>query len=102
MRLELVAALRPERVLVKDVLVRRIHHRWLDLRDFGQRLRIVGSVLAPLRRPGGQMRQLGEQNGGLERVQAGVGADFLMVVLLGTTMQAQLLESLCGGVVRGY
>ena len=87
MSLQLVAPLGTQRVLVEDVLVRRIHDGRLDPRDVGQRLGIVDRVLAPLGRPLRKVRQLGEQDSGLERVEPRVGADFFVMVLLGAAVE---------------
>jgi len=44
------------------------------------------------------MGQLGQQNGGLQRIETRIGPDLFMMVLLRATMETQFLEAVCGGV----
>src|SRR6266540_2705903 len=100
MRLQRVAPLGTQRVLMKDVLVRWIHDGRLDLRHGRQRLRVVRGVLAALGRPPREVRQLGEQDRSLKGVEPRVGADLVVMVLLGTAVQSQLPEPIGCRIVR--
>src|SRR2546426_1601943 len=76
-RLQLVAPLDAQRVLVEDVLIRGIDRRRLHLRQAGQRPGVIGRMLAAPGGPGREVRQLGEQHGRLEAVEPRVRADLV-------------------------
>src|SRR2546421_12105334 len=102
MRLQLVTPLGPNCVLVKDVLVCRVDSGRRQLRQLTECRGVVCRVLAALARPVGQMGQLGQQNGGLQRIETRIGPDLFMMVLLRATMETQFLEAVCGGVIGRY
>ena len=69
-----VAPRHPERVLVEDVLVGRVGPRRADVRMAGEGLGVARRVTRARRAPLGQVRQLGQQHGRLQRVQPAVEA----------------------------
>src|SRR5687767_9675440 len=77
MRLELVAPLDAQRVLVEDRNVIRIDERRRYLRYPGEPLVVVPCVVAPLLAPLLEMAELGMQDRGLERIEPTVVPDFL-------------------------
>src|SRR3989442_485666 len=81
------------------MLVRWVDSRRRHLRQFVERPGVVRRVLAPLARPIGEMRQLGQQYRGLQRVETRIGPDLFMVVLLRATMEPRLLEAVRGSVI---
>src|SRR5207253_7109913 len=99
-RLQLIPALDAQGVLMKDVLVHRVHRRRPDGGEIGKRARVIRRVLASRRRPRRKVRQLREQDGRLERVEARVGAHLVVVVLLRAAVEAELPEALRKGVLR--
>ena len=80
----------PDRVLVEDVLVGRVHLRRADLRVAREGVACSGAALrwrgvAPL----GQVGQLGQQHRGLQRVEPAVGAHLVVEVLPGPAVQPE-------------
>ncbi len=80
--LQLVAPLHPQRVLVEDRDVGRIDVRRLHFGQVGEGGVVVRRVGPAPRAPVRQVRQLGEQDRRLQRVQPRVVADFVVEVLL--------------------
>ncbi len=97
---ELIAARHPDDVLVEDgfaVLadLGRLNDGTLEL------FRVVGGVLAAGLGPGVQVRQLDQQGGGLDRVQAEVAADVLVIVLGLAAVISHHAKAMGQGLVAG-
>ena len=79
MRLKLVASRCPDGVLVEDVHVGRIGVRRAERRMAGERLGVAGGVPGPRGAPVGEVRQLGQQDRGLQRIQPAVEPETVQV-----------------------
>src|SRR6478672_5783850 len=86
--LQLVTPLDANGVLVEDRFVRRFDIRRHDVVQLGEGRVVILGVFAPLRAPRGEMRQLGTEDRGLERVEAAVEADFVVEIHLGAAVHA--------------
>lgn len=92
MRLERIASRCPNHILVVDVhtvgrLVRKNHGA--GQADAVKKPGVNGRVGAPSGVPGGKVRHLHPQNGGLQRVHPEVSTDGLVVILRGLTVRPQ-------------
>ena len=90
--LQIIAALRPDRVLVVDALVVPVDHRRPHIGEILERRVVVLRVLPTRRAPPREMRQLRQEHRRLQRVEAAVEADFIVIVGRGRAMRAQLEE----------
>ena len=88
-----VAVLNPDDILIVDVETIGFFDRGDDFGVIFEELVIEGGVAAAAFGPGCQMRQFDRDDGGLEGVDAGVEADFLVVILNLTAMNPQALEA---------
>src|ERR1043166_3968914 len=79
----------PHRVLVKDVLVGRVHGGRNDAAAPGEGRAVGGRLLAPRRAPALEERQLGEQDRRLERIEAAVGAHLVVMILPGAAVEPE-------------
>ena len=93
-RLQLVPPRHPDRVLVEDVLVGRVDGRRAHVGVSGERLGVAARALGPGAAPSLEMRQLGQQHRGLERVEAAVVADLVVMILPGAAMQPEPAQPL--------
>src|SRR4051812_24094595 len=89
MRLQIVAPLRANGVLVEDGLVLRIDRGRTDTLDARQRLGVVFRVLPALRAPFCEVRKLCTQYCSLKGVKTAVIPYLVVEVLLRPTMDAQ-------------
>src|SRR5450432_246915 len=89
MRLERVALLGANRVLIIDGLIRRVDGWRANLRDVTESRVVVRGVRAARRAPFGEERKLSREHRGLERVEARVEADYLVDVGLDRAVRAQ-------------
>jgi hypothetical protein len=100
-RLQLVPSRDPDGVLVKDVLVRRIDRRGTDVGVAGEGRGISPGPLAPRPAPALEVRELGQQHRRLQRVEPAVVADFLVMILPRTAVEAELAQPIGQRVVLG-
>ena len=86
---------------LKIVLVRRVGARRADVRMAAEGLGVARRVARAGRAPLGQVRELGQQHGGLQRVEPAVEPDLVMEILPGAAVQPEPPQPLRQGVVLG-